>query len=386
MDVASLDSLVTDSAASSAAWGCGHRVNNAAVNLGPSGERYAPILVLAREAGKATGLVTTATVTHATPAGFAANVANRRQEADIAVQYLEREFDVILGGGQRFFAGDKREDGRDLVKGFAEKGYQCVRTRAELQQAKAGRGGLLGLFTDSHLPYVLDHIHDAELQREVPTLAEMARAALDRLSLHPNGFVVQIEGAKVDMGAHANDIGGMLFDQVAFDETIRVVLEFTERNPDTLVILTTDHGNANPGMSSGPAGGAEAFGRLAEFRGTHGAIVPRIHAGSSVAEIRGVLNEVTRLPITVADAEILQARLRETYRAPYRRMNGIHAVLGQVLANYTDIGWMSHTHTSDYVELLAWGPGSERIKPFNRNTDLFQVMVASAGISVAVEV
>lgn len=77
MDTASRNNIVTDSAAASSAWGCGLRVNNDTVNMGPNGEAYEPILVTAKQHGKATGLVTTATVTHATPAGFAANIRNR---------------------------------------------------------------------------------------------------------------------------------------------------------------------------------------------------------------------------------------------------------------------------------------------------------------------
>lgn len=383
MDVASLDSLVTDSAAAAAAWGCGYRVNNGSVNIGPDGEEYPPILMLARAAGKATGLVTTATVTHATPAGFAANVPNRGQEQMVAQQYYEREYDVLLGGGRHIFSAAHREDKADLKGQFEERGHQYVQTRAELEAAAVTSGRLLGLFGDGHLPYDLDRLHDQKLLDDVPTLAEMARHALQHLSLHADGFVVQIEGAKVDMAAHSNDIGGLLFDQIAFDEAIQVAVEFSERNPDTLVILTTDHGNANPGMSTGAAGrdgGAKVFEALSQFGGTHGLILSRIRPESSVGEIQAVLREVTHLPFTAGEAEILHARLNNTYRMAYDRMNAVGSVLGQIIANHTEINWMSNTHTSDYVELLAWGPGSERIQAFNRNTDLFTLMLESAAI------
>lgn len=84
METASLNSLVTDSAAAASSWGSGHRVENGAINVGPDGETYPTICGLAREAGKSTGLVTTARLTHATPAGFAANMADRNEEARIA--------------------------------------------------------------------------------------------------------------------------------------------------------------------------------------------------------------------------------------------------------------------------------------------------------------
>ncbi len=99
MDTASLDNRVTDSAAASSAWGGGHRVKRLSVNVGPNGETYKPILAVARDAGKATGIVTTTTVTHATPAGFGANLERRGQQRGAMEQYLDRNYDLLLGGG-----------------------------------------------------------------------------------------------------------------------------------------------------------------------------------------------------------------------------------------------------------------------------------------------
>lgn len=126
MDVASNNSIVTDSSASSSAWGCGNRINNGAVSMGPDGETYQTILETFRDAGKATGLVTTTEMTHATPAGFATNVPSRYMAQEIAQQYLEREYDLLLGGGNVHFNSDDRDDGRDLYSEFESKGYNVV--------------------------------------------------------------------------------------------------------------------------------------------------------------------------------------------------------------------------------------------------------------------
>ncbi len=378
MDVASLDSIVTDSAASAVAWGCGHRVNNNSVNIGPDGTHHPPILPLARASGKGTGLVTSTTVTHATPAGFSANVPNRGQEADIAEQYLEREFDIILGGGRNQFYPDRRNDGQDLVGKFAEKEYAVARTREELDATPLRQRKILGLFSNGHLPYELDRMNSDSLKRDVPSLAELTSRALRALSRNENGFIMQVEGGRVDHAAHANDIGGLIFDQIAFDEALGVALEFQEANPETLIILTTDHGNANPGLNSGNNNGERNFGRLSEFKGTHGAL--GLNAEQSSSDIIERFREVTGLDLSSGDADLLRRRLNNEYRVPYSRMNGTSAVIGQIIANHTDIGWVGNAHTSDYVELLALGPGSEGIKPFTRNTDLFDLMVSATGI------
>lgn len=116
MDMAALDSTVTDSSAASSSWGCGHRINNGAVNMGPYGETYRTILEIFRDAGKATGLVTTTRITHATPAGFATNAASRGMEDEIAKQYSDRNYDLLMGGGYRLFSPDSREDGQDFIR------------------------------------------------------------------------------------------------------------------------------------------------------------------------------------------------------------------------------------------------------------------------------
>ncbi|MCB1132147.1 MAG: alkaline phosphatase, partial [Verrucomicrobiae bacterium] len=212
MDTASANSMVTDSAAASSSWGGGRRVNNGSINIDPHGHDLTPFLKLLREKGGLTGLVTTATVTHATPAGFAANHADRNDEQAIAPQYLGR-VDVILGGGSGYFEAKNRKDGRDLHGEFVKAGYQHVPDRDSLLAAKSAK--LLGTFHPGHLPYSIDRDHDSALAAKVPTLAEMATAALSRFLADDRPFLLQVEGARIDHAAHFNDIGGLLGDQLA---------------------------------------------------------------------------------------------------------------------------------------------------------------------------
>ena len=122
MDTAALDSMVTDSAAASSAWGGGMRVNNGALNVGPDGTSYEPILQKFKKAGKSVGCVTTVPITHATPAGFCVSTKNRGSQEAIADIYLDLKFDVMMGGGTEFFSADKRRDKRDLFAEFITKG------------------------------------------------------------------------------------------------------------------------------------------------------------------------------------------------------------------------------------------------------------------------
>lgn len=380
MEMSSANSIATDSAAASSSWGCGQRILNGRVNMDADGNPIEPILAIARRSGKATGLVTTATITHATPAGFAANVMSRGDEATIAEQYLQRDFHVLLGGGNRFFDQTEREDGRDLYAGFANNGHAVVRNSRELMALNDNQEKILGIFANGHLPYEVNRLHNESLKQEVPSLAEMTQKALAVLNRNPNGFIVQIEAARVDHAAHGNDTAGLLFDQLAFDNAIEVALTFKESNPDTLVIITTDHGNANPGLSSGGAanGGAGSFEILSKCKGTYDRL--GLEQGMDRRQILAAFERVMQLEISDRDADIIKARLDDYLEVPYSRMAGLFAVIGQVMANYTDIGWVGNAHTSDLVELYATGPGSDQVKPFILNTDLFKVMTGALGL------
>jgi alkaline phosphatase len=125
MDTASANSLVTDSAAASSSWGSGQRVNNGMINVSPNGRSLEPIAWTLAERGIRTGLVSTASITHATPAGFAAQVKSRDDEQSIARQYLDR-VDILLGGGLEFFQASTRNDKQDLPAAYRAAGYQVA--------------------------------------------------------------------------------------------------------------------------------------------------------------------------------------------------------------------------------------------------------------------
>ncbi len=121
----SANSCVTDSAAAASAWGGGKRVNNGVLNVLPEGGHVRTLHEKIQAKGRKTGLVTTATITHATPAGFAVNIDSRADEAVIAEQYLKRRVDLLLGGGRKFFSDDLR-------KRYAAAGYAVVDSRDAL--------------------------------------------------------------------------------------------------------------------------------------------------------------------------------------------------------------------------------------------------------------
>ena len=250
----SANSCVTDSAAAASAWGGGKRVNNGVLNILPGGGEVTTLHQKLQKSGRKTGLVTTATITHATPAGFAANVDSRADEEGIAKQYFDRRVDVLLGGGQKFFSEELRAH-------FGTAGYDVFTRRSALMNANHGAlKPILGLFSESHLPYSIDRNQVEKIAEQVPTLAEMSRAALGRLSQAPEGFFLMIEGARIDHAGHANDAAASVHDQIAFDDAIGVVMAFLEEHPDTLLMITTDHGCGGIQMNGVSAKADQGFG------------------------------------------------------------------------------------------------------------------------------
>lgn len=378
VDTASADSLVTDSAAGSSSWGCGIRVKNGFLNITPDGRKPKTILQKFKEGGKATGCVTTVTITHATPAGFCVNEKSRGNEAGIAASYFDRKFDVMMGGGTEFFSSDTRKDKRDLFGDFAKSGYQVARTKAEMNAAKAGKP-LLGVFTKGALPYSLDRVSNPELMEKTPTLAEMETKAIEILSANPNGFVLQVEGGKVDWAAHGNDVGALVYDQIAFDEAIATALRFAESNGETLVIMTTDHGNSNPGLIKCKKVNA-CFDTLQHFKHTNEWVLKNIQKTDSPDKVISLIKENQGFTVTKTEAadilthysSLKSEELYNAYKLPFRRY-------AEIQKTYTSVGWSGMDHSADYGELGMYGPFSETLPPFIKNVDLHNFMLRAAG-------
>ncbi|MDI6857404.1 MAG: alkaline phosphatase [Dehalococcoidia bacterium] len=249
------DKLVTDSAAAATALATGVKTVNGALAVDADGEPLTTLLEMAQAAGKKTGLVTDERLVDATPAAFACHNADRSDYLNIAVDMLDHEVDVLLGGGEDYFlpAGDAgcfpddgdRTDGVDLIEQAEAKGYETVCSETEL--------AALDL---SAVEKLLGTFGDYEMERPYsPTLADMTSAALAVLSKAPDGFFLMVEGGMIDDAAHRNDALNTLGDVLAFDEAVRVALAFQAEHPDTLVIVTADHATGGPTIEDIPQDG-----------------------------------------------------------------------------------------------------------------------------------
>lgn len=380
MDTSSASSIVTDSAAGSSAWGTGFLVNNGSICVGTKGEEYLPIWQKFKKSGKMAGCVTTVQITHATPSGFCVNSKSRKGQPEIAEKYLDINFDIMMGGGLEYFDASKREDKRDLLGDFQKKGYQIIKNRDEMLNSNNEKP-ILGVFCEVGLPFEIDRQNDEELQKTIPTLAEMTKKAIDKMKNNPKGFVLQVEGGKVDWGAHANDISALLYDQIAFDEAIKVAIDFAEKDKETLVIITTDHGNANPGIIYGKEAN-DNFDSLQKYKFTNERILNLIHADTSLSQIREIIEFGNSKPISEENAKTIMGFYNGLKREEglYNFKNLPYNVFADMQSKTNSIGWISMEHSADHVELAMFGPGSQLLKPFVKNTDLHYLMLEAAEV------
>jgi len=229
------DELVTDSAASGTALATGYKTYNGAISVTDDGRPVTTVLEHAEAAGMATGLVSTCSVTHATPAVFATHVDTRNMDQEIARQMSEAGLEVLFGGGWGYFTprtlpGGMREDDRDLIA-------ELERTTTVVKTGEAFRElgdveSAVGLFSRDH-PGVAS-------ERD-PSLVELTTKALEILSRDTDGFFLMIEGSQIDWAGHENDAEYLMAEMMDFDAAVGVVLDFAERSPETLVIVTADH-------------------------------------------------------------------------------------------------------------------------------------------------
>lgn len=360
--------LVTDSAAAASCWGIGERVHNGALNVTPDGRKPVTILQKMRAARKRTGLVTTATATHATPAGFVTTVGARENQREVAFQYLERGVDVVLGGGADYF-------GDSLVAAYKKVGFAHVTDRAQLL-AHRGQGPLLGLFAKKYIPMEVDRLHRKELLASVPTLSEMTQAALDALHGGSEGFFLMVEGGRVDHGAHANDAIGAILDQIAFDEAIATVLRYVSAHPDTLLVITTDHGTG--GLQVNGVGSEDFDSKAPSYSETNASFLRLTQFNRSLEQIRLESKEFKQ-PKQYQDL-LVEATGLKFKPADLEKVTNMKT-LTEALPKYTSVGFTSQNHTGEMVEFCSHGPGAALFGPFLRNDQVHTKLLQATGLA-----
>ncbi len=271
----SSDSDITDSGASGTAIATGIKTRNGSIGVDENGNPVKSILELAEEEGLATGLLATSTISHATPASFAAHNADRGKYEEIAVDICRSGVDVIIGGGRNHF--NKRTDGMNLLDTLVAKGYFVGRQLGEISPEHSGPIAILA--DTMALP-------PAVLGRD-DLLAQATILAVDRLSRNPEGFFLMVEGSQIDWAGHANHTEYLITEVIDFDQAIGAAIDFAKKDGRTLVIVTADHETGGFSILKGGPGDPEVEGAFSS-KGHTGVMVPVFAFGPGAENFTGI--------------------------------------------------------------------------------------------------
>ncbi len=375
------DAQVPDSAGTATAMNSGQKTRIGMLGIGPDAPRgdcvagqqhHLPLMgEEAKKRGLALGIVSTARITHATPASVYARSVDRDWEAyiegvedqdafgcrDIARQLVESDFDVALGGGTQAFydsakGGMRKEASADLpAQWVARTGGSYVTTAAELEAASTDKP-VLGLFSKSHMTYMVDR---AESSTE-PTLTEMTAQAVRRLENDPDGFYLMVESGRIDHGHHAGQAGYALEEAVEFANAIRWAIENTDPD-ETLILVTADHSHVFT-MSGYPKRGNDILGLV---------VSPEALFGEGGEE-----------PLLAGDGK------------PYTTLgysNGPGAISGERAVPETGVKarqqatvpLYSETHGGEDVAIYANGPGAQKVRGVIEQDVIYSIIQAAYG-------
>ncbi|MCU0408485.1 MAG: alkaline phosphatase [Bacteroidales bacterium] len=272
----SSNNYVTDSAAGGTALACGIKTKNGMIGVAPDSSAVQSIIELAKKNGLATGVLSTSSVTHATPASFVAHNAGRGNYEDIAKDFLSGSADVIIGGGEDHFR--KRKDGADLTVKLKEMGYDVVFNLEDMK--KSGSQKLVGLLAKEHMPRVSEGRQGM--------LAEMVKKAIEVLSQDKDGFFLMVEGSMIDWGGHAKDFDYVTQEMIDLDQAVGVAKKFAEADGKTLILVTADHETGGLTLTSGDIRNRKATGNFIQSGNHTGIMVPVFSLGPQAERFTGI--------------------------------------------------------------------------------------------------
>ena len=399
----SFDSLVTDSAAAATAIACGEKTKNHYSGVDPEGNPVYSSAVAAQKAGAKVGIVTTVTITHATPAGFYAHRKNRGDAYGISLDLADSGFDFFAGGGLDVTKKNSTNHTQyaecgDAYEYVRSKGYKFVETKDQFLALKPGDGKVFTKFTNG----ALDSMIDADGTQ--PTLAEMVSKAIEMLD-GDNGFFIMAEGGKIDWSGHGNDSATNLRDILALDEAVKTAIAFQERHPDdTLIVVTGDHETGGMSMGFAGTGYALYMDRLVNQTMSVGKFGDKVNDAFKanpnlsfddvkpiIAEAFGfkfegdakkdgmVLSETELKGIVEAfehDVEFHKSKIEENSQYDGEKRYLLGGECRVVMSHKCGIGWSSGAHTAMPVLTTAKGRCAEKFSGFIENTDIAKAMKA----------
>ena len=339
---------------------------------------YQPLVTLLEAAriqqDKSTGIVVTCEFPHATPADCSSHYYDRSNYKFIASQMAYNNLDVLFGGGNSIVTDDMKSH-------FQNNGTTLIQDDVTAFRNFSGDGKLWALFGRMDMPYDLDRD-----PQKTPSLEEMTRKALERLSKNRNGFFLMVEGSKVDWAAHANDAAGTITEFIAFDNAVGAALEFARKDGETVIVVLSDHGNSGITIGrNGWRGGTTLkalFGAVSQYKKTAPGIAAILNA-TPPDQIKTVFAQYTDINLIDNELQtILQSRdYRMADDTQERNSQTLNSNLIQIMNSRTPFGFTTGGHTGEEVFLAVYHPSGDRPTGFTTNMQINQYLYQAMGLA-----
>ena len=369
---------ITDSAPGGTVYAAGEKTNNKYIGTSVNDTPMASILEGAESVGKATGIIATSEITHATPGDFTAHTNNRKYYNQILQQQINQDMEVVLGGGFNKPSGFSSEVSteefesyyEEQVNNIKEEGFDFITTRDQLTSYNGDK--LWGSFADADLKYDFDRQSDNDNVQ--PSLAEMTNKAIEVLNKDEDGFFLMVEGSKVDWAAHANNTVGIVSDILAFDEAVKEAIEFAKADGNTVVVVTTDHGNSGITIGSSYYNeNIESYDK-ATYENTTDLLknatiteerFNEIVSGKSNDEIKALAKKYYGIDLNDEELAIVKGEQGE----------GRQVGIREVIARRVGIGYTTGGHTGEQIYLGVYAPSDvELLEGVVDNTEVNKYM------------
>lgn len=392
------DSVITDSAPGATAYATGFKGSDKGIAVAPwsitidaarsdPARQYLPLATLlegARLTGRATGVIATSNVQHATPAAFTSHWHERANYTEIAEQQVYQGIDVVLSGGAQYLLpkgvnGGQREDQEDLIAVIRAKGYAYVTDKDQL--AAIGSGKVWGAFAPDAMAFDLDR---ADLARTEPALDAMTAKAIQLLATsrkgRRSGFFLFVEGSKTDWAAHDNDPAGVVSEVLAFDKAVGAALDFARQDGNTLVVVVSDHGTG--GLSIGTRADQNysftdddsVVGPLRKAKKSAEGLDRLLQGEPDPGRIRSVMTAEWGID-DLSEDELTAIVELVAARKPTR------PATASLLSRRARLGWTTGGHTGADVFLFSDGPG--RPSGLVENTEVARAMARALNLDFA---
>ncbi len=229
INTSSSSDKITDSGAGGTAFAIGEKTYNGAIGVNADSISIPNIVEILSKENYNTGIISTSSVTHATPASFYAHVTSRGMQDEIAEQLVESDIDFFAGGGTSFFSN--RKDSLDLMKKLSNNGFVINDEAITGKLSSDNKYGFL--LAENGMPTMLENRGDF--------LPDYTKLALEYFSQQDESFFLMVEGSQIDWAGHENNADYLIAEMIDFDKTVGVAMDFAEKNQNTLVIVLADH-------------------------------------------------------------------------------------------------------------------------------------------------